>query len=222
MKKKFAVVLSGCGFQDGSEIHESVLALYAIARHGGEYTCFAPDIEQHQVVNHYTGETAEEKRNVLAESARIARGKIFPLAELDSERFDILLFPGGFGVVSNLCTFGVHGPSCRVNAEVETAVRAFYQAGKPIGALCIAPVILARVLGAGKVTAGQSEDVNRALAALGAEFRNTGPGEVVIDEDNKLVTAPCYMLESTIDQIARGVDNAVQALLELAGRGAGL
>jgi enhancing lycopene biosynthesis protein 2 len=216
MKKKFAVVLSGCGFQDGSEIHESVLSLYAIVRRGAEYTCFAPDIEQRRVVNHYTGETSGEKRGVLAESARIARGEIFSLAELDCKRFDILLFPGGFGAALNLCTFGVHGPSCRVNAEVETAVREFHKAGKPIGALCIAPVILAKVLGAGKVTAGQSEDVNRALAAMGAEFRNTGPGEVVVDEDNKLVTSPCYMLESAIDQIARGADNAVKALLELA------
>src|SRR5512133_2943461 len=146
--KKIGVILSGCGVNDGSEIHEAVITLLAIDRAGAEAICMAPDIEQMQVVNHLTGTpVAGEKRNVLVESARIARGKIRNLKEVKGNEIDALILPGGFGAAKNLCDFALKGAACAVNPEVERLLREVHQAGKPIGALCIAPALVARILG---------------------------------------------------------------------------
>jgi enhancing lycopene biosynthesis protein 2 len=145
--KIFAVILSGCGVYDGAEIHEAVLSLLAIQRNGAKYKVFAPDIQQHHVINHYTGKEVPESRNVLVESARIARGDIQPLNEFDPDEFDALLLPGGFGAAKNLSTFAFEGEDCTIEDEVADAVKGMAERGKPIGALCISPVILAKVLG---------------------------------------------------------------------------
>jgi len=215
-KPIFAVVLSGCGVYDGAEIHEAVLTLLAIDRNGGQAQCYAPDIAQRDVVNHLTGQPAAESRNVLVEAARIARGNIKSLAEFDAARADILIFPGGFGAAKNLSSFAVAGPDCGVDAEVERAIKAMAAAGKPIGALCIAPVILARVLGEVELTIGSDAGIGAAIEAMGAKPRTTGHGEVVVDRARKVATTPCYMLDSTIGQIADGADAVVKALLTLA------
>ena len=212
---QFAIVLSGCGVKDGSEIHEAVLTMLAVRRASAAYQCFAPDVTQHHVTNHLTGKTTEEVRNCLVESARIARGDIFPLNEFDAAKFDALIFPGGYGAATNLCTFAVDGAGCRVNKDVEAAVKAMTAQAKPIGALCIAPVILGKLLSAVKLTVGDDQDVNAALAKMGAATQDTGHGQVVIDYEHKIVTAPCYMLESTIDQIADGAERCVKALIQL-------
>lgn len=214
---KIAVVLSGCGNRDGAEIHESTLTLWAIHRHGAEFQCFAPDIPQHHVLNFITGEEMNEKRNVLVESARIARGNIIDLKNFDPGEFDALIFPGGLGAAKNLSTYAFDGPACTVHPDVERAIRSMHEAGKPIGALCIAPVILAKVLGTGKLTAGRDTETGYHLQSMGAEPIQTGHGEIVVDEANRMVSTPCYMLDSRVDQIGEGAENLVKAVLRMTG-----
>lgn len=216
-KKMIAVVLAGCGHRDGSEIHEATLTLWAIHKNGAEFQCFAPDIAQHHVLNHLTGKEMQETRNVLVESARIARGKIKDIKQLKPADFDALIFPGGNGAAKNLCTYALDGPRCRVNDEVARTIRAMHEAGKPIGALCIAPVILAKVLGDVELTIGQDQETAQDLAAMGARHTPALHGEIVVDRTNRIVTTPCYMLQSRVDQIADGADNLVKAVLELCG-----
>lgn len=212
--KKFAVVLSGCGVFDGAEIHEATLSLYAIKKHGAAYEVFAPDVKQHHVINHITGEEMKESRNVMVEAARIARGKIKPLSQFDPEAFDAVLLPGGFGAAKNLCTFAFDGPDCTVNPDMEKALKGMHKAGKPIGALCISPVILAKVLGNVKLTIGQDKGTAEAVTKLGAAHLTTDHGEVVSDDKNKVFTTPCYMLDADIVQIGDGAENIVRAMLE--------
>lgn len=214
--KKIAVVLAGNGFYDGAEIHESTLTLLAIARRGAKYQCFAPDVEQAHVVNHLNGEEMDEKRNVLVEAARIARGNIKALSEYKADDFDALIFPGGFGAAKNLCTFAFDGVDCKVNPEVERAVRSTVVAEKPIGALCISPVFVTKILGDVKVTIGQDEGTLQAIENMGGVHEKTSHGEIVVDNKYKVVTTPCYMLDSTIDQIADGAEVVVDKILEMA------
>lgn len=213
--KKIAVVLAGCGVFDGSEIHEATLTMLAISRQGAHYQCFAPDIEQAHVINHLTGQQMPEKRNVLVEAARIARGNIKPLSDYNPSDFDAIIFPGGFGVAKNLCTFAFDGINCKVNPDVERAVRATAVAEKPIGALCISPVLLARILTEVEVTIGNDEGTAAAIENMGAIHINSTHGEIVTDKKYKLVTTPCYMLDATINQIGDGAENLVKRVLEL-------
>jgi len=214
-KKNFAVILSGCGHQDGAEIHEATLTLWAIHKNGADFQCYAPDIKQHHVLNHITGQEMSEKRNVLIESARIARGKIAALATFAPDSADGLVIPGGFGAAKNLSSYAFDGAQCTVNNDVATAIKAMHAAGKPIGALCIAPVILAKVLGDVTLTIGQDQGTADNLTAMGARHQPTMPGEIAIDRERKIVSTPCYMLNSRVDQIAEGADNLIKAMLEL-------
>jgi enhancing lycopene biosynthesis protein 2 len=216
---KAAVVISGCGVFDGAEIHETVMTLYALDKYGCSYHLFAPNVMQHHVINHITGEVMQESRNVLTEAARIARGKINALTEYRAADFDALIFPGGFGVAKNLCTYAFDGPECSVDRVVEETILATYKARKPIGALCISPVLIARVLGDVTVTDGSDSTTPRHLAELGARHETKAHGEVSVDRKNLIVTAPCYMLDATITDIARDADEVVKALMELAERG---
>jgi enhancing lycopene biosynthesis protein 2 len=213
--KKIAVVLSGCGHQDGAEIHEATLTLWAIHKHGADFQCFAPDTTQHHVLNHISGEEMDEQRNVLIESARIARGKIKDIKEFNAADFDALIFPGGVGAAKNLCTYALDGPDCTVNPDIEKMIREMHGAGKPIGALCIAPVIVARVLDGVELTIGRDASTAGNLIAMGATNIPTGAGEIVTDRANKVVSTPCYMLESRVDQIGDGAENLVKAVLEM-------
>jgi len=212
--KKFAVILAGCGVYDGAEIHEAVMTLYAIARQGASYECFAPDVKQHHVVNHLTGKEMPESRNVLVESARIARGKIRPLNSLEVRSFDAVIFPGGFGVAKNLCTYAFDGADCKVNPQVAEVIREAVSLRKPIGALCISPVMLAKVLGEVDVTIGQDPGTARAIEKMGAHHKPTTHGQVIIYQKHKVFTTPCYMLDATITDIADGAGNIVKAMLE--------
>lgn len=213
--KKIAVVLAGNGVYDGAEIHEATLTLLAIARQGAKYQCFAPDINQAHVVNHLTGKEMLETRNVLVEAARIARGKIKPLSDYNASEFDAIIFPGGFGVAKNLCTFAFDGVNCTVNSDVEKAIRSTIVAEKPVGALCISPVLIAKVLVDVEVTIGNDEGASSAIESFGGTHVQSTHGEIVVDEKYKLFTTPCYMLDATIDQIADGADNVVRKILEL-------
>ena len=213
--KKFAIILAGCGVYDGAEIHEAVMTMYAVMKNGAEYQLFAPDIAQHHVVNHLTGTEMPETRNVLVESARIARGNIKPLTRLEMRDFDALIFPGGFGVAKNLCSFAFKGADCEVHPQVTKVVRDAVSLRKPVGALCISPVILAKVLGDVTVTVGPDEGDATNVKAMGARHIATKHGDVIIDEKHRLFSTPCYQLKSTIVQIAEGADNIVKAMLKV-------
>ncbi len=214
-KKKFAVVLSGCGVYDGAEIHEATLTLLAIARAGATYQCFAPDMKQYHVINHITGEEMNEERNVLIESARIARGNIKPLSEYDAKEFDALIFPGGFGAAKNLSTVAFKGADATVIPEVEKAIEQTVKLRKPIGALCISPAILAKVLKDVSVTIGKDKGTAEAIEAMGAKHVETNHGDVVFDENKLVFTTPCYMLDATITDIDDGATNVVNEMMKV-------
>lgn len=212
--KKFAVVLSGNGVLDGSEIHEATLTLLAIKQQGADYEIFAPDIDQHHVINHMTGKEMSEKRNVLVESARIARGKIKPLSRFEANQFDAIIFPGGFGVAKNLSTFAFDGAHCQVDRDVETAVKDMRAHDKPIGALCISPVVITRILGNVEVTIGDDPEVTQAIEKMGGTHKLTSHGQVVVDKNHNVYTTPCYMLDANITQIYEGATNIVKEMMK--------
>ncbi|MGC9374980.1 MAG: isoprenoid biosynthesis glyoxalase ElbB [Bacteroidales bacterium] len=213
--KKIAVVLAGNGVFDGSEIHEATLTLYSIVKNGASYEIFAPNIDQHHVINHLTGDEMKEKRNVLTEAARIARGKINDLKNFNADNVDAIIFPGGFGVAKNLCTFAFDGTNCKVNIDVEKAIRSMHERKKPIGALCISPVLIAKVLGDIEVTIGQDKDTAKAINEMGAKHKDTNHGEIIVDKKNKIVTTPCYMLDANIGQVGDGANNVVKKIVEM-------
>lgn len=212
--KKFAVVLAGCGVYDGAEIHEATLAMLAIKETGGDYQCFAPDVMQHHVVNHLTGAEMPEKRNVLVEAARIARGNIKPLSLFHEKDFDALLFPGGFGAAKNLSTVAFQGANASVNPEVEAAIKAMHKAKKPIGAMCISPTFVTKVLGDVNVTIGTDEDTIQVIEAFGGTHVETEHGDVVYDAEHLVFTTPCYMLDAQITDIWDGAYNIVDAMMK--------
>jgi enhancing lycopene biosynthesis protein 2 len=213
--KKFAIVLSGSGVYDGTEIHEAVTAMLAISRKGHSYQVFAPDIPQHHVINHITGEEMPEKRNVLIESARIARGNVKDLATFNPEEYDVLLFAGGFGAAKNLSDFAFNGENYSVNNQVANVIQSMHKAKKPIGAMCIAPMLIAGAVKGAELTLGDANDAAKIAEKRGAKHNITTHGEVSVDKANKIATTPCYMLDATIAQVADGAGNLVEELLKL-------
>lgn len=212
--KKFAVILCGCGHLDGSEIHESTMTLLAIDKLDCTYTVFAPDADQRQVMNHYAKEEQSEKRNMLVESARIARGDVFPVTEYNPEQFDALIFPGGFGAAKNLFTYAFDGRNAKVEPVIEKIIKETYSLKKPIGALCIAPVLLAKVLGNITITVGSDPNTIADVEAMGATHINTQQTEVIADKQNMIFSTPCYMLPATIADIAESAENLIASILE--------
>ncbi len=194
--KKFAVILAGCGVFDGAEIHEATLTLLAIMQQGATYQIFAPDINQHHVVNHLNG------------------GKISSLHEFHANEFDALIIPGGFGVAKNLCDFAFKGPDCTVNEEVAKAIMTMHTLKKPIGALCISPVLLSKVLGDVELTIGSDQGTIAGIEKMGSHHIKTTHGEVVHDKNQNIFTTPCYMLDANILQIYDGATNIVKAMVE--------
>jgi enhancing lycopene biosynthesis protein 2 len=217
--KKVAVILSGCGVFDGAEIHETVLVLLALDRANAQVTCTAPDVAQHHVIDHVTMQpVAGESRNVLVESARIARGKIIPLSQLQVGDLDAIILPGGFGAAKNLCTFALAGQDYDVNPEVAKVLSEAHQAGKPLGFVCIAPAIAAKLFGAEQLefTIGTDPDAATALAAGGGRHVNCNVHNAVVDRKLKIVTTPAYMLANRITEAEAGINKLVQAVLEMA------
>ncbi len=216
---RVGVILSGCGYLDGAEIHESVLTLLALDRAGAEAVCFAPDIPQRKVVNHLTGEETGESRNVLVEAARIARGQITDVAQADAASLDALILPGGYGAALNLCDFAVKGPDCTVDPGVARLIREVHAQGKPIGAICIAPALIAKVLGdeGVEVTIGNDASTAEALERMGARHSACPVEEFVVDRERKVVTTPAYMLGPGVKDVAAGIERCVQEVLALCG-----
>lgn len=217
MAKRVAVVLSGCGVYDGSEIYETVITLLRLDQAGAVVQCFAPDMQQFHVINHATGEVMEgEERNVLIEAARLARGNIQNLSDADAAEFDAVILPGGFGAAKNLSDFAVNGPDLTVIPSLVAFVQAMREANKPVGLMCIAPAMTGVLFGdRATCTIGNDSGVARAVEATGAIHKNCGVDEVCIDEANKLVTTPAYMLAGNIGEAVIGINKLVDAVLAM-------
>ncbi|MCE0495599.1 isoprenoid biosynthesis glyoxalase ElbB [Vibrio salinus] len=212
--KKIAVILAGSGVFDGSEIHEAVLTLLAIEQNQAQWFCFAPNIEQLHVVNHKTGEVTDETRNVLIESARIARGNIKDLEYLNPDDYDALIIPGGFGVAKNLTDFAINGQNCTINTHVATACRAFYHAQKPAGYICIAPTIIPMIYANGvKGTIGYDKDTAEAFNAMGGQHVECDVNDIVYDEKYNVYSTPAYMLANSVSEAASGINKLVSTLI---------
>ena len=219
---KVAVVIAGSGVADGSEIHEATLTLLHLDDLGASYQCFAPDKPQHHVINHILGEEMDvEARSCLIEAARIARGNIKPLSELNAASYDALVFPGGFGAAKNLCDFAFSGANCTVDTDVERAILEFHNADKVTTFICIAPVIAAHVYGkAGKkvkLTIGDDPSTAAAVEKMGAQHVIAAVDEAVVDEKYLVVTTPAYMLGPAISNINKGIRLAMEETIRLAG-----
>ncbi|MGX9862546.1 isoprenoid biosynthesis glyoxalase ElbB [Pseudomonas moraviensis] len=216
MSKKVAVILSGSGVYDGAEIQESVITLLRLDQRGAQVQCFAPNIAQLHVINHLTGEEMPESRNVLVESARIARGNVKDIRDADVEDFDALIVPGGFGAAKNLSNFAIKGAGCTVQPEVLALAEAFAEAGKPVGLICISPALAAKIYGPGVTcTIGNDADTAAAMNKMGATHEDCAVTDIVEDKARKLVTTPAYMLAQTISEAASGINKLVDRVLEL-------
>ncbi|MFK0085945.1 isoprenoid biosynthesis glyoxalase ElbB [Pseudomonas sp. NPDC090755] len=220
MTKKVAVILSGCGVFDGAEIHESVITLLRLDQRGAQVQCFAPNIAQMHVINHLTGEEMPESRNVLVESARIARGEIKDLREADAKDFDALIVPGGFGSAKNLSNFAVEGTGCTIHPDVLALAEAFAEAGKPVGLICISPALAAKIYGPGVVcTIGNDAGTSAAIVKMGGTHEECDVHDIVEDTQRKLVSTPAYMLAKSISEAAGGIYKLVDRVLELTHEG---
>lgn len=222
MKKRVGVVLSGCGFLDGSEIHEATLTLLFLDRAGAEAICLAPRKNQAEVVDHETKTAVPGKtRDVLREAARIARGRITDLATITPSGLDALILPGGYGAAKNLCTFASEGAAASVEPELAKLLRGMHEARKPIGAICIAPALVAATFRESDVhptlTVGDDAEAGAALAAMGAEPVTAPVTGIVVDEHNRIVSTPAYMYDARIADVAVGIERLVGAVLSLAG-----
>ena len=214
--KNVAVMLSGCGVYDGSEVNEVVLTLLALEQNGASYRCFAPNIEQHHVINHINGEVSDEHRNVLVESARLCRGDVEDISELRVQDFDALIVPGGFGAAKNLSNFALDADNYTVNELVLEATSAFAKAEKPAGYMCIAPALLPLVYGQGiQGTIGFDNDTAKLIAAKGLNHINCEVDGVVVDQARKVVTTPAYMLATSISEVSTGITKLVRTVLLL-------
>ncbi|AYA42027.1 isoprenoid biosynthesis glyoxalase ElbB [Xenorhabdus nematophila] len=214
--KSVAIILSGCGVYDGSEIHESVLTMLSLSRFGAKVSFFSPDALQHHVINHLNGEEKSETRNIMEESARITRGNIQPLSEVDVNALDALIIPGGFGAAKHLCNFAFKGSDCTINKELLSVVQAMHQQGKPMGFMCISPVMVPKMLGKPiKVTIGNDPETAAQIAQMGGIHVECPVDDIVVDFENKIVTTPAYMLAESLSQAEKGIDKLIKKILEM-------
>lgn len=225
--KKIGVILSGCGVYDGSEIQEAVFTLLEIADEGGMAVCYAPNIDQHHVINHLTGAEMSEKRNVLIESARIARGDVKSLSDFKIEDVDALVIPGGFGAAKNLTKWAFNGPDGDILPDLKKAIIDCVQAKKPLVGLCMGPTVIAKALEGtdirARLTVGTTKEKSPYdIAAISAGMEKTGAvadmrsvDEILIDKHYKIITAPCYMMEGSIVDIYKNVKQAIFALFNM-------
>ena len=213
---KIGIVLSGCGVNDGSEIHEAVITMLELDKAGADMLLMAPNIDQLHVINHATGEEMNDSRNVLVESARISRGDIEDIAVVTSENVDALIFPGGFGVAKNLSDYAMAGVECSVNPDVLRLSREVHNEGKPIGAICIAPAIMAMILsGKTELTVGFDEQTASDIDAMGAKHVLCPVDEIVVDKEKKVVSTPAYMEAKSIKEAALGIEKLVAEILNM-------
>jgi len=222
-----AVLLAGSGVYDGTEIHEAVFSMLAIARNGGSYQCFAPNRDQFHVINHLSGEAMEEKRNVLIESARIARGDVKSVESVNAEEFDALVIPGGFGAAKNLNTWALNGPDGEIFPEIADLIKQFHSLKKPIVAICMGPTVVAKAFEKAGIsitlTVGTTEapspydigEISKGLEKVGAIPVMKTVHQIAVDFENKVITAPCYMMEANILEVHENIEDAMLKLQEL-------
>jgi enhancing lycopene biosynthesis protein 2 len=217
MSSKIAVIFSGCGVYDGSEINESVLTLFALEKADAAVTCAAPNIAQKEVIDHLKGEPAKEVRNVLTETARICRGAVTPLEAIRAEDFDGFIYVGGFGAAKNLSSFAYDGANYDADPTVKELIRSAHAAGRPQGFMCIAPVLAAAALGEHKVllTIGNDAETAAALEAKGAQHQDCPVDTIISDLGNRVVSTPGYMLAESISDAEKGISRLVEAVLKL-------
>ncbi len=218
--KRIGVVLSGCGVMDGAEVQESVLTLLAIDREGAQAECMAPNMQQMHVIDHLTNKEVQgEKRNVLVEAARIVRGNIRDIRDIKADTIDALVFPGGYGAAKNLCDFAVKGENCHVQPDVVRLAKEMVRAKKPIGVVCIAPAVMAKVaqeLGIIiKLTIGNDADTAATLRKMGIQHVDTPATEIMVDEEHKIVSTPAYMLAQRISEAATGIEKLVKTVISM-------
>jgi len=218
--KKVGVILAGCGAQDGAEIHESVITLLELDRLGVEVIIMAPDMDQFHVINHLKGGTMDPARNILVEASRIARGNIVPVGTVSGNQLDALVFPGGTGMAKNLFDYSMTGPDCTVVKDVERLVIEILTDNKPIGAICIAPVMIAKILQnmgrKGLVTGGHSQQISLDINAMGIDVQRASAEEIVIDYENKIVSTPAYVEAKSIKEVAIGIEKLIKKVVEMA------
>jgi enhancing lycopene biosynthesis protein 2 len=214
--KKIAIIISGCGVFDGAEIHETVLTMLHIEQLGAQYQCFAPDIAQHHVINHYTGDEQPESRNVLTEAARIARGDILNLTALNIDEFDALVVPGGFGVAKNLSDFAFNGADSKILDTFKETCQSFSSQKKPIAYLCIAPALIGHIHPTGTLaTIGNDDETAMAAEAIGIKHVICSATDIVVDPQNRVISTPAYMLANSISEASHGIAKAVQQLIDM-------
>ena len=219
-QKTVGVVLAGCGYLDGAEIHEATLTLLALDRAGVNIRCMAPDVDQMHVVDHAAGDPVDgATRSVRTESARIARGPVENMADISADELDALVFPGGFGAAKNLCSFAVDGPDCTVHPDVKRLIEDTFKAEKPLGFICIAPAIGAKVLGSHGIhlTIGTDEGTGAAIESMGATHISAPVEDAVVDPNFKVVSTPAYMLGPSIAPVAKGIDKLVDQVIKWLG-----
>ncbi|HDY75527.1 MAG TPA: isoprenoid biosynthesis glyoxalase ElbB [Candidatus Marinimicrobia bacterium] len=213
---RIGVVLSGCGFNDGAEIQESVITMLELDKAGAEMVLMAPNIDQLHVINHYTGQEMDEYRNVLVESARIARGNIKDMAEVSSSDVDALIFPGGFGVAKNLCDYAMTGANCSINPDVLKLSKEVHKDNKPIGVMCIAPAMMAKILGEDtELTIGFDEQTSEDINTMGAKHITCPVEDIIVDREKKVVSTPAYMEAKSIKEAAEGISKLVIEILNM-------
>ena len=217
-KKRIGVVLSGCGVYDGAEIHEAVLTLFFIDQAGAQAICMAPDIPQHHVINHLSGEEMDERRNVLVESARIARGNVQDLARVRADDLDALIIPGGFGAAKNLSSVAFDGPEATVNEALAQLVNAMHARGRPIGVLCIAPAVLSKIMQDKKVTLTIGDDAGTAgaIETMGNRHQNSNASQIVVDQENNVISSAAYMCAASIGEAGSGIEKLVTEVIRRA------
>jgi enhancing lycopene biosynthesis protein 2 len=213
---KVAVILSGCGYLDGSEIREAVITLLELDKQGAEAVCFAPNTQQADVINHLTGEPSNQTRNTLEESARIARGAVTPIENLKAEEFDALVIPGGYGAAKNLSTLATQGAECTVIPELNTILEGFVSQKKPIGAICIAPAVLVASLKntiSANVTIGDDQD--NLITTLGGQHTACATNNIVTDTDHNIISCSAYMREDSLANVAQGIEKLIEQIIQL-------
>lgn len=214
---KFAIILAGCGQHDGSETHEVILTLLSMAQEGISWDSFAPDIDQHYVINHLNNKVeSNETRNVLKESARLVRGKIKPITDFSVSNYDAIIFPGGVGSVTNLCNWYYEGKNFSFNKDLKKIIDSSVLEKKPMGFICIAPIMITKIFTNSKISIGNDESLARQINELGSEHINCSATDVVIDTKNKVVSTPANMVASSIDEVYQGIHKLVIELKKMA------
>ncbi len=210
------VVLSGCGVNDGSEIHEAVITMLELDKANADMVLIAPNIDQLHVINHATGDEMSDSRKLLVESARIASGYIKDIADIKSGDMDALIFPGGFGVAKNLSDYAMAGAECSINPDVQRLSNEIHNDGKPIGVICIAPAMMAQILGEEtELTIGYDDQTANDINTMGAKHITCPVEDIVIDDDKKVVSTPAYMEANSIKEAAEGIQKLVEQVLKM-------